>query len=237
MIYTEKLEVKEIISDHWLSKLIGKPAYFLQTISNSLDQRYFPKGSIFMWSKIPVNDIEKLIYFQKLGFYVVNTNIQLSLSKKIESRNNFNIRFAKPNDELQVRGIAKNSFQYDRFSKDPNISSEIACKIKEEWAGNFFLGKRGNWLIVAEQHSKIVGFLQLIDKDHDAVIIDLIAVDVKSRGKGIAKEMISYAYKNCLKKNDIMKVGTQIENKLSVELYLKLGFRFNSASYMLHMHK
>ena len=41
MIYTEKLEVKEIISDHWLSKLIGKPAYFLQTISNSLDQRYF----------------------------------------------------------------------------------------------------------------------------------------------------------------------------------------------------
>ena len=48
------------------------------------------------------------------------------------------MRFAQSRDELVVRSIAKNAFKYNRFNNDPNIAKEIACKIKEDWAGNFF---------------------------------------------------------------------------------------------------
>ena len=49
--------------------------------------------------------------------------------------------------------------------------------------------------------------------------------------------MILYAYKNCLKKDGIIKVGTQIDNISSIKLYSKLNFNIYSASYVLHMHK
>jgi ribosomal protein S18 acetylase RimI-like enzyme len=233
----QKPEGKKIVSDDWLSKLIGKPVYHLQDFLNSFEKKDLPENQMFIWSKIPVDDIKKLTCLQKLGFYLVDTNIQFSLSEEIILKYSSNVRFAQPSDEFAVRALAKNSFKYNRFNNDPNITEEIACKIKEDWAGNFFSGKRGKWMVVIEQNSKLVGFLQLIDKNHDTIVIDLIAVDEKNRGKGLAKEMISYAYVNCLKNNVTMEVGTQIANTASIELYLKLGFHMNTASYVLHMHQ
>ena len=233
----KKLEGKKITSDDWLSKLIGKPVYHLQNFSSSFEKKDLPKDQMFIWSKIPVDDIEKLTCLQKLGFYLVDTNVEFSLSKEIILKYNSNVRFAQSGDEFELRALAKNAFKYNRVNKDPNVSNEIACKIKEDWVGNFFLGKRGRWMVVIEENSKLVGFLQLIDKNHDTIVIDLIAVDEKNRGKGLAKEMISYAYLNCLKKNGTMKVGTQIANIASIELYLKMGFQFNAAYYVLHMHQ
>ena len=228
---------KIIIPDEWLSKIIGKPVYYLKQFSNSFENNDLPKNGMFVWSKIPVDDVEKLIQLQKLGFYLVDTNIELVLSKQMVFKKSSNARFAKLSDEIAIRSIAKSTFKYNRFYKDPNISDNIASNIKEEWAGNFFSGKRGKWMIVVEENSKTVGFLQIIESNNDTIIIDLIAVDEKNRGKGLAKEMISFMYLNCLKKNGTIKVGTQISNASSIELYLSLGFHISSASYVVHMHQ
>ena len=135
-----------------------------------------------------------------------------------------------------MRSIAKNAFKHSRFYKDPNIPNDLASQIKEEWVGNFFSGKRGKWMVVIEENSKILGFLQLIEKNQNTLLIDLIAIEENNRGKGFAKELIYFAYKNCLKNNGFIEVGTQITNSPSIELYLKMGFNINSASYVLHFH-
>ena len=227
----------KIVLDEWLSSIIGKPVYLLQSLKTNFKLQDLPDGQIFVWTKVPVNDVEKLILLQKLGFYIVDTNVQFSISEKIYPINNANIRFAKSGDESQIRSLAKNSFKYNRFYKDPNISKDIASKIKEKWVGNFFLGKRGKWMIVIEEKAKIIGFLQIIEKEKNTILIDLIAVDEKNKGKGLAKDMISYAFKNCLKNEGVIEVGTQIANSSSIKLYSKLGFHINSASYVLHFHK
>ena len=228
----------KISSDNWLSKIIGKPAYFLKAISENIKKKDLPKGKNFFWTKISVDDIKSLKQAQKLGFYVVDTNVQLSLSKIIFKKKNIKkVRFANANDELRVRKLAKNAFKYNRFNKDPKFSNYVASKIKEEWVGNFFLGKRGKWMIVSEKNSKINGFLQLIEKNQNTIVIDLIAVDKKNKGKGLAKEMIAHAYTMCLKKKGFIEVGTQIANIPSIKLYLNLGFHINSAYYVLHMHQ
>ena len=226
----------KIITDDWLSKIINKPAYALQEFNTNLTQKDLPEGQIFIWSKISVEDIEKLVCLQNLGFYVVDTNIQFSLSKELFLKNNFNIRFAKPSDEMEIKLIAKNAFKHSRFYRDPYISNQVACKIKEEWVGNFFLGNRGKWMIVIEEDSHIKGFLQLVYKHKDIIVIDLIAIDEKNRGKGLAKNMISFAYTNCLKKRGTIEAGTQIANTSSIKFYSKIGFNMNSASYVLHKH-
>ena len=228
---------KIIILDDWLSKIFCKPVYQLKQFSTTIEIENLPKNEMFIWSKIPVDDIKKLIHLQKLGFYLVDTNIDFSLSKQMEPKKILNARFAKSSDEIAVRSIAKSAFKYNRFNRDPNISDKIASKIKEEWAGNFFLGKRGKWMIVVEKNSETVGFLQIIEGNNDTIIVDLIAVDEKNRGKGLAKEMIYFMYLNCLKKNGIIKVGTQISNTSSIQLYLNIGFHINSISYVLHMHQ
>ena len=130
--------MNKIISDDWLSKIISKPTYWLQDFNINLSQKDLPEGTLFIWSKISVDDIERLICLQRLGFYIIDTNIQFSLSKKISHLNNPNLRFAKSSDETKVRAIAKSAFDYSRFYRDPKISNQIASKIKEEWVGNFF---------------------------------------------------------------------------------------------------
>ena len=43
---------KIIISDDWLSKIIGKPVYYLQSFSTSFGKKDLPKSPMFIWSKI-----------------------------------------------------------------------------------------------------------------------------------------------------------------------------------------
>ena len=75
--------MNKITFDKWLSTIIRKPTYSLRKFNSRLKKKDLPKGRTFIWSKIPVNNLEKLICLQRLGFYIVDTNIQLSLSKKI----------------------------------------------------------------------------------------------------------------------------------------------------------
>jgi ribosomal protein S18 acetylase RimI-like enzyme len=229
--------LKQIVLDKWLSELMGKPAYNLQGPHEGLVKQDLPKGEMFIGAKIPVEDIAELVHLQKLGFYVVDTNIQLSLIANMEDRDNTNVRFAEPGDEQAIRVLARSAFKHNRFHRDLQIPDEVACKIKEEWAGNYFSGKRGRWMVVAECQARVAGFLQLLSKNNDTIVIDLIAVDEESRGNGLAKAMISYAFINCLGRPAIVDVGTQIANTTSLALYTKLGFRINSASYVLHMHQ
>ena len=49
--------------------------------------------------------------------------------------------------------------------------------------------------------------------------------------------MIYFAYFNCLKNINQIKVGTQISNLGSIDFYTKLGFRVVGSSYVLHMHQ
>ncbi len=226
-----------LVLDHWLSEIIGKPTYNLKGSYEEISKSDLPDGEVFIGAKIPVENVAGLMHLQKMSFYVVDTNIQLSLTKNIDQTILNNIRLAEPGDEQSVRSLARNAFKHNRFHRDPWIPDKVACKIKEEWAGNYFSGKRGEWMIVAECQSRVSGFLQILRKNNDTIIIDLIAVDSASRGKGLAKAMISYASVNCLARPAIIEVGTQIANTASLALYTKLDFSINSSSYVLHMHK
>jgi ribosomal protein S18 acetylase RimI-like enzyme len=148
------------------------------------------------------------------------------------------IRFARPDDEKEVRALAGSAFQYSRFHLDPAIPAALAHRIKSEWAGNWFRGARGDGMIVAEDAGRVAGFLQLLWRG-ERLVIDLVAVDPASRARGLARAMIGCAAKRGTgdaRRPAAITVGTQAANIPSVRLYESLGFRLRGSQYVLHHH-
>ena len=228
-----------LASDPWLSKILGKPAYRFEGPTAELERGHLPRGAALVEARVDASDAEGLFVLQSLGFRVVDSNIAMYRpahhvrSGRAES---VLVDRAISTDELEVRMLAGNAFEQNRFHRDPEISKATAARIKEEWAGNYFLGGRGDWMYVCRDRAGIGGFLQLIRSELDTVVIDLIAVAPDRQRKGLARAMIEHAATNCLDGPANMRVGTQLGNQKSLSLYQSIGFVFGSASYVLHRH-
>lgn len=234
----------QIILDKWLSALIHRETYRVQPELSDLtcDKEYdFPCQfkkieNVFLYVKLPTTFLELTHFFQKADFRIADVNIVFE--KKISHSTSFDsdgIRFSLQTDQKEVQELARKSFKYSRFHMDKAFLPEQANLIKAEWANNFFLGKRGKWMIVAEKNNKIVGFLLILEAAKNVLVIDLIAVDSNFRGQGLAHQMITLAEKELFSFNKIQ-VGTQIVNYSSMHLYENMGFRICGSYYVLHYH-
>ena len=245
MIFSQAIKMTFEI-DQWLSNILKTnvyrvtPDYRITNIQSfqTCIEKYLHQKNIFMFTKIPVNEILTANFFQQAGFKLVDTNIVLekTISAVTDNTDNgFKIRFSVPEDQSEVEKIAENSFKYSRFHLDPGIPQKKANQIKVEWVNNYYANKRGNWMVVAVIDNRIVGFLQLLAGMNNTLIIDLIATDIKFRKKGIAKAMIAFA-ETSLKTFDKIRTGTQISNIPAIRLYENLAFKICQADYVFHFH-
>jgi len=237
---------KMILKDEWLSKQISKSAYQLKV--NDLSKNIILKRwqefknkhreeDFFVFSKIQTNAVSVWHCLEKEDFKLIDTNVKFELHGilpyKGEQRKDIEICFAKKKHQQAVGEIARDNFIYSRFHLDPLINNNIASQIKQNWVENYFFGKRGDEMALALLNNEPVGFLQLIIQE-DNLFIDLIGVDRKAQGKGVASAMIQFASENI--EHSYFKVGTQIGNLPSIKLYQKLGFVLNGSDYVFHYH-
>lgn len=187
-------------------------------------------------TRVPVDRVADLALVTAHGFRLIDTNVQLARAAGSNDAETAGCRFAVAADEAEVRAIAAHAFSQTRFHLDPQIPKALANRIKEEWVGNFFAGRRGEWMIVAEHDRRVSGFCQVLRSAGDVLVIDLIAVAERGRGRRLAAAMIEYAAAACLGRPGAMIVGTQIANVRSLALYTRLGFSVSSASYIFHLH-
>lgn len=171
------------------------------------------------------------------GFYHVDTRVTLERSTTgftdAPMPSGYSIRYAQDSDEHQVAAIARVAFTCSRFHNDPAIPKNLADKIKEKWARNFFRGERGDAMIVATKKEKVVGFNLLLKKD-TIVSIDLIAVDKDHRQRGLASAMIAMVATT--PEVNTLRVGTQVSNVASLRAYQKLGFIITNTEHVWHSH-
>ena len=222
--------------DAFLERCLGYPVFRLPGAA-ALAEGLAQASSHLKWMlevKIAVGELGDVAALTKRGFRVVDTNVQLARPAGTFAKGAAACRHAKPADEAAVRAVAAASFSQTRFHLDPRIGKANADRVKEEWAGNFFAGKRGEWMIVAEERGRVAGFLQALRAKNGSVVIDLIGVAPDSRSLGLGRSMIAFAGEACAA-NAPMIVGTQIANSGSLRLYENLGFRVTGASYVLHL--
>lgn len=232
--------------DAFLESILDRPTYKISKFTDHVDlkllkdKKYGKKGSFF-YTKVDFSNVSTLRAFESSAFKIIAENITLERKggkantiEPFRDRQQYEIRLAQDKDRNFVENIAKKNFSHDRFHQDHNIENSLADEIKRQWAGNFFLGKRGDAMVVATANNYPVAFLLLLlAKKHS--VIDLIAVSQKHRNKGLSKQMIGYALQNLSDRNRWI-VGTQSTNLPSVKLYESMGFQTIGSQYVLHKH-
>ena len=230
--------------DHFLSHELGKDVFFLKSPLANISKDNFPALPSLVYTKVATSAVEEFQLAESLGFNLIDTNIQLYRKKdggliKGSIPQDYSTRLSRPADSDYVGEIAQKNFHFSRFHLDPRISNEDADRIKQVWVENFFSGIRGDYMVVACYKGQPVGFSQILLKNNSELIIDLIAVDSRHQGIGLASAMISFLIVEIapsLSANTRIMVGTQISNLPSLSLYQKLGFEIISSNYVFHYH-
>jgi len=235
-----------INSDKYFSDILGYNVYSL-VLKGDVDsiekvelkdilEKYLQMKPVMMYAKMPISKIKFIAQLEDIGFRIVETNAvyERNMNKEIKMQGRCTLRNALPEDRDGACVIAKRSFRYSRFHIDPNVDNQVANDIKALWVSNYFLGKRGDKMVVAEVNNILVGFLLLLYKE-DMLVVDLIAVDSNYRSNYIASDMIAYVEQNCDGFKRIQ-VGTQLANIPSIMLYESNGFHLKDSSYVFHYH-
>ena len=240
---------KNIVDDRWLSEILKRDVYRLvadddfakkageKTSRENTLLTEIQSGHVFIYARVSPDAVTAIKFLEQRGFNLIDTNV--TFVKSVMPARNLTgkgtVRFTVPEDRDQVVALARNSFIYSRFHLDSAFSREEADTLRAEWVKNYYVGKRGDAMVVAEAEGVIAGFLLLIHGKDDSLIIDLIAVDEKHRRKGIARDMITYAESQSRGFRRIS-VGTQLANLPSIKLYEGMGFKLAVAQYTFHYH-
>ncbi|HZP68480.1 MAG TPA: GNAT family N-acetyltransferase [Pseudolabrys sp.] len=219
--------------DVWLSEIMAQPVHRVSVNGEANLAIDSPRG--FYFGRIPAADIRTANALAALGFRVVDTGVTLERDPRVRaSGGRIAVRAAVPQDREAVAAIARHGFRFSRFHLDPQIPSALANEIKAQWAENFFRGRRGDQMAVAEIAGRPVGFLQLLRAGDGTLVIDLIAVEDNHRGAGIGSAMVEWAAGHA--GGGRMRVGTQAANVGSLRFYENLGFRTVATAYVMHLH-
>jgi len=228
-----------LIADPFLAEILDRPSYRVTVTDATVDAaiREMQASPVFLFARVPTHAVAELRRLEALGFAIVDTNVTLERpAAPVRSGPLDGLRFARPEDRAAVAALARESFAFSRLHLDPAVPRTAADRSRAEWAGNFFRGRRGDHMVVAEREGTIAGFLQLLGPADGVLTIDLIAVGAAFRKRGIAAALIAFAVAE-VKGLRMLRVGTQIANIPSLRLYEKLGFRIAATDYMLHCHR
>jgi ribosomal protein S18 acetylase RimI-like enzyme len=224
-------------SDPWLGDLLGCPSFNVAALDDFHALRaVLPPSPALVTVKVPAAATAVSMRLQELGFRVIDAALTFECDRVEPGDLKASVRFARPDDRGAVEKIARTALRYTRFHLDPMIPNDTASALKAAWAANFFNGRRGDEMIVAELDGVVVGFLLAMLKN-GCFTIDLIAVDPSAERRGVASAMIRFAAQSAERPAPSrFRVGTQAANTPSCRLYEHLGFRFSEANFVLHHH-
>lgn len=207
-----------------------------------IDVENLPSGA-FVWTKVPSEMPERIDGLLRSGFRLITTEVQLEhriggavRPPSLEhSGSRISVRSAQPADRRSVCDIAATAFTEDRFHRDPKVGADAATRIKVAWVENFFKGQRGDRMLLAEgSDGSVAGFVQLLDLP-DATVIDLIAVAPSAQGNGMGRALTAAVLDDSLERSREVRVGTQLTNTRSLQLYTQFGFSIVASSHVLHL--
>ena len=100
-------------------------------------------------------------------------------------------------------------------------------------------GLRGDEVIVAVDEGLAAGFLAAkkdVESARTLATIDLVGVAPSHQRRGIGEALVLAFMAAWRGRSQALRVGTQAANTASIRLYERCGFRFSSATYVLHAH-
>ena len=228
--------------DEWLGDKLGRKAFHVEIPEGVWDQREAARqlapalraASVFVDVSVDAGRLDVVRACEDLGFRVADTNLRFErLGSPPRKDCRMGPRPARPEDREGVTALARRAFANSRFHRDPFLSKDCADAVKAAWAANFFAGRRGDGLLVAEADGQVAGFLLYLCRQ-GMMVIDLVAVDAPWRAMGLGTSLVAEAF--AASGQTGLVVGTQAANLPALRLYQSLGFRLAGVQYVLHHH-
>ncbi len=238
-----------IRKDEWFSALFGYPVFSMnaRSVRNSesrtemIAEHARLQDRAFYFTKVPVADVETVRGLAGAGFYAVDVHVNLCCEIGQASTSQpalHEIREPSGSEWDAVLDIAGSTFRFSRFHLDPLIPDTLANLIKRSWMESYRSGARGEKVLIALAHGEPAGFLAVHkSQGNDSSIhrIDLIGVKRGMERQGVGRALTAFFMQE-FGRASRLEVGTQAANAPSIRLYEGLGFRWDHASYVLHMH-
>ena len=226
--------MKKLPEDKFIKRLIGFNSYLIKDNIN-YDFLKFLKKPFFITLK---SKSKKKISKSYSNFEIKYMTKMLSYERKYSSKLEtfLDCREGTKKDIDQLKKICLENTSNSRFYCDKKLPLAFRKRFRIEWLLNFFKKKRGDLLVVAYDKKKILGFILLLKKKF-GFQIDLIVTKKRYQKKRVGTSLVNYVNNNYLKKNQIIKAGTQSDNINANIIYKKIGFINKGMSmYIYHIH-
>jgi GNAT superfamily N-acetyltransferase len=126
-------------------------------------------------------------------------------------------RFLKPNEEEEVCALVEEVFNRYVAPDYPQEGIEEFFRFANPGAMQRRSGS-GQIVLVAEQSSRICGMLEIRDGSHLSLMF------VKEQGKGIARNLLNMAIRECLRRTPGIQQITVNSSPYAEIIYQRLGF-------------
>lgn len=171
--------------------------------------------------EVEVKLVDVKVTYQKEKLQSVRNDV------KIES----SLTWSKKMEEL-----AYQSGEYSRFKIDDNFAPTVFLKMYEIWLRSSLAHEIASEVMVFNPEDP-EGFLTVNIQEEEATV-GLIAVDNRSRGKGVGKRLMQQLEGLALKNHvSRIKVATQEANVIANRFYKSLGYIVAEKHYIYHVWK
>ncbi|MBI3380320.1 GNAT family N-acetyltransferase [Candidatus Gottesmanbacteria bacterium] len=219
--------------DLFLSKVIGRDFFNINILRQNIR---FQKNAVYSYC-FDFN-LELINLCHKLDFRYISSRVVLKRNK-----NNQLKHFKFPKEYILDKEVTKEDWnniynvssiiaKNSRFNKDLRIR-KYAKKIYKQWILNSILSGYADDYVFIRYKKLIIAFLT-IKRNNASYSIDLIGVDAKFQNKGIGSLLISYMIEKYRTSN--FYTGTQAENIIALNFYLKNQFKIHSYQVIFHKY-
>ncbi|MDN3690593.1 GNAT family N-acetyltransferase [Cyclobacterium jeungdonense] len=135
-------------------------------------------------------------------------------------------------DQRQLRELVLTSGQWSRFRQDPLMANQEYEKLYTTWWET--ITSQNHRVMVARRGKRLLGFItfRLL---RGRAYVDLFAVEGKSQGKGIGRNLMSRVFQEVYAKG-LVQVGlsTQKANERAMDFYGRAGFQPMKETLIAH---
>ena len=182
---------------------------------------------------------EAIAHLKLLGYPIVDEKVTFVKSLD-QAEHPFN-KWVETNNSKHIQApllsLALQSGEFSRYKTDHNFPINSYEKLYTKWIEDSVNGRLADYVLVRKKDTGLVGFITLSIRSTFSEI-GLLAVDKNNRGEGISKQLIEQAFHySSIHKMQIIRVVTQLNNKIACRLYEQKGFRIEKIEYIYHIWK
>jgi dTDP-4-amino-4,6-dideoxy-D-galactose acyltransferase len=190
-----------------------------------------------VYLSVPSGQIPLLHAAESLGFRLMGVHVTSVACAPFDAASGSDrivVRAPRSADVDVLERIAADAHPDTRFFADPGFSRDSCRRLYETWIRRSVEGWADCVLVAENRDSGVAGYITLHRRSGGARI-GLIAVDGKTRGRGLGRGLVHAAFDWC-ERHDINRVDvtTQAQNVGALRLYLRCGFVVDRVDFWLH---